>query len=64
MIVPLIVLPVMVQAIKPERGQVQLRQMVELHVLRLMEVIPNLAAMSVLVRLYCTAKQIPLLHLR
>ena len=39
-----------VPVIKPEQGQVQLRVMVELHVLCLMEVILNLAAQRVQVR--------------
>ena len=50
LIVQLPVLLVMVLVIKPEQEQVQLRVMVELHVLRLMEVTLNLAVQSVLVR--------------
>ena len=50
LIVQLPVLLVMVLVIKPEQEQVQLRVMVELHVLRLMEVTLNLAVQSVPVR--------------
>ena len=50
LIVPLTVLPEMALAIKPDQGQVQLRVMVELHVLRLMEVTLNLAVQTVPVR--------------
>ena len=37
LIVPLHVVPVMVLVIEPEQGQVRPRKIVELHVLRLME---------------------------
>ena len=43
--------PVMVLVIEPEQGQVRLRQTVELHVLRLMELtLLNFAVQSVPVR--------------
>ena len=42
--------PAMVQVIKPERGQVRLRLMVELNAMELVEPALNLAVRSVLVR--------------